>query len=69
MQTTQLKLARVARGVLQVDIARRARIDRSRLSQLENGWLEPRDEELQRLAVALGVPVEQLRAAKRPAAA
>jgi transcriptional regulator with XRE-family HTH domain len=50
-----MKLQRLERGLLQVEVANRARIPRARLSELENGHVLPTGEELERLASALGV--------------
>lgn len=52
---TKLKRCRLERGVLQLELARRARISRSRLSELECGYSDARPDELARIASALGV--------------
>ena len=57
---TPLKRARFELGLLQADVAARAHIHQTRLSQLENGRLQPRTEELERIAGALGVPIDTL---------
>jgi len=63
MKLTTIKLRRLERGQLQIETARRARISRSRLSEIENAHVMPRDDELQRLARTLGVAPESLRSA------
>jgi ribosome-binding protein aMBF1 (putative translation factor) len=57
---TPFKQARCVRGLLQVELAQRARIDRWRLSRIENLWLAPTPDELERIAAVLGCPVENL---------
>ena len=66
---TQIKLRRIERGLLQIELAQRARINRCRLSELECGHLQPGAEELQRLATALGVPITALTDAAQERAA
>jgi transcriptional regulator with XRE-family HTH domain len=61
MRLTTIKLTRLQRGLLQVELAQRAQISRCRLSEVENGHITARPEELQRLAAALGVSVDVLR--------
>lgn len=60
---TPLKRARLEQGVLQLELARRARISRSRLSELECGYSDPDPHELRRIAAALGVDVKRLEVA------
>ena len=60
MRLTKMKLRRLERGFLQVELAHRANIARCRLSELENGHIEPRPDEIERLASALNVSVESL---------
>ena len=66
MRLTRIKLYRLQSGLRQIELAQRADIARCRLSELECGWIEPRAEELKRLARALGVSVENLAAEVRP---
>jgi len=61
MRLTQYKLARLERGLLQVELAQKAKIERSRLSMIENGHVLPRTDELQRLAEGLGLNTDALR--------
>jgi len=63
MRFTNFKLQRLQRGLLQVELAQRARIERTRLSLIENGHVVPRPEELAALARALNVSVDALREA------
>lgn len=61
MKLTPIKLRRLERGQLQIETARRARISRSRLSEIENAHVLPRDDELKRLAHTLEVAPDSLR--------
>ena len=60
MKLTRLKLIRLQQGRLQIDVAAHAAIPRPRLSELENGHVRPKPEELARLALALRVPAHSL---------
>lgn len=60
MRWTRLKQLRLERNILQVELAARAGIDRSRLSLIENGHLVPKADEARRLASVLGVDVGTL---------
>jgi transcriptional regulator with XRE-family HTH domain len=60
MRLTTIKLRRLEKGILQVDLAAIANVPRARLSEIENGHLAPKGEELARIAIALAVPVERL---------
>jgi len=60
MRCTPLKLVRIQAGLRQVELELRTGIRRARLSEIENGWVEAKPEELSRLARALSVPVETL---------
>ena len=61
MTITAIRSQRLAEGIPAIRLAAKARINRSRLSELECGHIQPTEEELQRLAAAL----EQLIAARR----
>lgn len=60
MRLTTMKLCRFERGVLQLDLAKRADITYRRLSEIENGVAEPEPDELQRIADVLDVPLDAL---------
>ena len=60
MRLTSIKLRHIERGLLQIHLARRTRIARCRLSEIENGHVQARHGELKRLAAALRVSVEAL---------
>jgi len=49
----ELRSKRIAAEIPATLLAAKARINRSRLSNLERGYVQPTDEELQRLARAL----------------
>jgi transcriptional regulator with XRE-family HTH domain len=61
MQLTRYKLRRLESGTLQVVLAQKVGIDRSRLSGIENGYVTPTPDEVQRIARALTVTVADLR--------
>ena len=48
-QMTPLKLRRLGLGLLAIDAAKRAGIDRSRYSMIENAWIEAKPAELERI--------------------
>jgi len=50
-----LRALRLVRGLRQMEVAQAAGISPAVLSNLENGWREPRQDELLRLLQALGV--------------
>ena len=57
----QLKLAIVAAGKSQRQVAAETpRVTENRLSEIVNGWIEPRDEEKAAIARVLGQPIERL---------
>jgi transcriptional regulator with XRE-family HTH domain len=60
MRLTTMKLCRFERGVMQLDLAKRADITYRRLSAIENGAAEPQPEELARIAAVLDVPLDAL---------
>lgn len=60
MKLTNLKLRRFERGLLQMEVAKRAAMSCGRLSAIENGSAAPQPDELQRIAAALGVPAQRL---------
>jgi transcriptional regulator with XRE-family HTH domain len=48
------------RGVHQIELSLNAHVERSRLSRLENGWENPKPDEVERIARALGVSTDAL---------
>ena len=66
MVMTEIKLLRLRRGMLQVQLAQQAPIARGRLSEIECGLVTPRPDELERLARVLGVSVETLTSTAAP---
>jgi transcriptional regulator with XRE-family HTH domain len=60
MRLTALKLCRFERGLMQLELARRAEIAFRRLSAIENGLAEAQREELERIAGVLDVPLDAL---------
>lgn len=55
-----LKLARIRRGIKQREIALRADLSPSALSDFENGWRTPTSEQLMRICAAIGISPEDL---------
>lgn len=64
MTLTTVKLRRFERGVMQLELAKRAEIAFGRLSAIENGHAQPCQEELERIAAVLGVPLDRLLTAR-----
>jgi hypothetical protein len=60
MKFTAVKLRRLERHLLQIEVAKRAALACSRLSAIENGDVEAQPDELQRIAVALDIPAQEL---------
>lgn len=58
--TTKLHKIRLAKGVGLVQLANKARMSKLTIINIEAGRTAPRPETLQKLATALGVPVEEL---------
>ena len=56
----KLKKIRVAKGLSQTELAKKARVSRAYVFRLEAGGSDPTVGVLQRLAKALGVPVAAL---------
>jgi transcriptional regulator with XRE-family HTH domain len=48
-----LRIARVLHGLAQGEVARRAGITRSTLSEIERGWRVPRHEQVKRILAAI----------------
>jgi transcriptional regulator with XRE-family HTH domain len=62
MKFTPLKLCRLERRLLQIEVAKRAALPCSRLSAIENGDVEAQPDELQRIAAALDISAQELEA-------
>jgi transcriptional regulator with XRE-family HTH domain len=62
----RIRGARERRGLKQVELAQRAGLQPSAISQFENGQREPSPENLCRLADALGVTVDYLLGRDKP---
>lgn len=60
---SQAKLIRILRGRTQFSVAIEVKIHPSRLSLIENQRVEPSEDELQRLARALGTTPDKLQSA------
>jgi predicted transcriptional regulator len=50
---TELKLKRIMTGLKQVEVAKLAGIDRQRLCMLENGWIDPKPDELKKIKAVI----------------
>ena len=60
MGVSSLKVVRVGKGVKAIALAKATGIHPSRISQIENGWVEPKREEKRAIAKAMKVPVSVL---------
>lgn len=60
MRMTAVKLCRFERGLMQLELARRADIEFRRLSAIENGLAVAQPDELERIAGVLNVPADSL---------
>ena len=60
MRFTTVKLRRLERRLLQIEVAKRAAVACSRLSAIENGDVEAQPDELERIAAALDIPAQEL---------
>ena len=56
----RLRDARFHRRLSQYELANQTDIPQSRISLIENALVEPREEEKQRLAAILRIPIQQL---------
>jgi hypothetical protein len=68
MTVKELRSKRITAEIPATLLAARARVNRSRLSNLERGYLQPTEEELQRLSVALDQLIQAKSAIDRVAA-
>ena len=57
---TRLKFLRIARRLSQDQVAEKTRINRTHVSMIENGRLNPRPEQLAALAALFNVPGDTL---------
>jgi transcriptional regulator with XRE-family HTH domain len=57
---TTIKLRRLERHILQLEVAKRAAITWGRLSEIESGRVQPDPDELRRIAIALDIPAQHL---------
>jgi transcriptional regulator with XRE-family HTH domain len=55
MQGLTIKIARIRHGCKQLEVARQTGINPTRLSKIENGWMEPRPEEVAAICAALNL--------------
>jgi transcriptional regulator with XRE-family HTH domain len=69
MMIKELRSKRVAAEIPATLLAARAKINRSRLSSIERGYVQPTEEELQRLSAALNQLIQAKAAIKRTATA
>ncbi len=60
MKNLELKIARIRKGLSQWDLAGKTEIPNYRISLIETGRVEPKADELKRLADALGTSPETL---------
>jgi transcriptional regulator with XRE-family HTH domain len=69
MTLTQLRSKRIGAEISASMLAAKARVNRSRLSNLERGYAQPTEEELQRLTSALEQLIDARASIHRTAAA
>jgi len=55
MTGLQIKIARLKRGMRQLKLSRVTKISPTRLSKIENGWEQPRNNELKAIRRALNL--------------
>jgi transcriptional regulator with XRE-family HTH domain len=60
MNTNRLREERQRRRVTQFQLRIASGVHQSKISLIENGWIEPRDDEQRRLAKALSVKPEEI---------
>ena len=56
----KLREVRVVKRITQFELRGRTGINPAKISLIENGYIEPTDDEKQRLAEGLGVSVEEI---------
>ena len=56
----KLKFAIIRSGKNQIEIAREAEIQESKLSKIVNGYVQPTEEEMSRIAKVLEIPKREL---------
>lgn len=66
MKNTSLIATRVKRGLIQRQVAKRIRVDASRLSLIENGHVDATDDEIKALCSVLGASREELGFSQQP---
>ncbi len=49
MTGLEIKLLRIKKGLKQIQVAQATGINQARLSQIENGWVEPKKKELNKI--------------------
>ena len=54
MTGLEIKLLRIKNGLKQIQVAYDTKISQAKLSQIENGWIEPSKKELNRIIKAIG---------------
>jgi transcriptional regulator with XRE-family HTH domain len=69
MTIKEFRAKRINAEISAVTVAKKANIDRARLSFFENGHVEPTEDELRRLVAALNLLIEAKSAIRRAAIA
>jgi len=62
MNLSSLKYYRLKSQLRQIEVCAEIGIDMARLSRIENGWLKPREAELEKLALLYNTEIEALKA-------
>jgi transcriptional regulator with XRE-family HTH domain len=55
MSGLEIKIARIRQGRSQLEVARQTGIHSTRLSKIENGWEQPRENEVSAIRAALNL--------------
>jgi len=61
----QLYIVRILKGYSQLDLMLKTGIDQSRLSKIENGYIQPTKMEIRKISKVLGVDGKELEFNKR----
>ena len=69
MTPQEFRTKRIIEEISAITVARKANVDRTRLSFIENGHVEPTEDEMRRLVAALNLLVEAKSAIRKAAIA
>jgi transcriptional regulator with XRE-family HTH domain len=69
MSGLDFKIARIKQGLRQLEVARQTGIHPTRLSKIENGWEQPRDDEIAAIRRVLNLNEQPSESQQTPSAA